>query len=253
MDRHEDIAPDWKDAAAYAPLLEADRSIFAWEWLRRDPGYRAAALERGGGDDMARPALWGLHAFESPHRTAPDARPVWRSDLHPHVLAASATESDRPADAFDLSRLSRFATLVTEAEGGEHLLLSDGLRTIRVDIVEGTVAAGPVELQYLLSGRASAKGPLLALRRLLALGEKGSFGRTLHPREPSARRWILALRVHDALAADASQREIAAALLSDAATEARWRVHAASVRSQVQRLVRVARALARGGYRAYLR
>jgi hypothetical protein len=27
---------DWRDAAAYAPLLEADRSLFAWEWLRRD-------------------------------------------------------------------------------------------------------------------------------------------------------------------------------------------------------------------------
>jgi hypothetical protein len=247
-----DPSADWRNAAAYAPLLGADRSIFAWEWLRRDPGYRAAAAQVGGGNSAA-PALWGLHAFELPHRTVPDARPVWRGDLHPHVLVATATKADKPPDAFDLSPLSRLVTLVREIEGGEHLLLSDGLRTLRIDIVEGRVAADPVELHYRLSGRNSAKGPLLALRRLLALCDKGSFSRTLHPREPSARRWILALRVHDALAAGAGQREIAAELLSDAASEARWRVHAASVRSQVQRLVRATSALGRGGYREFLR
>ena len=247
---------DWRDAEAYAPLLDADRPIFAWEWLRRDRSYRRAAdaaanglCERSGSD----PGRWGLQAFESPAKAAPDARPVWRGDLHPHVLVAAATKPARLAEAFDLSRFAQLATLVRAGDGAEHLLLSDGLRTIRIDIVEGSVEAGPVELHYRLSGRESAKGPLLALRRLLALCDQGRFGRSLHPREPGARRWILALRVHDALAAGAGQREIAAALLGAAASEARWRVQAASLRSQVQRLVRARRALASGGYRNFLR
>lgn len=245
---------DWKDAAAYAPLLRADRSIFAWEWLRRDPDYRKAAGRAGPGRrrNPADSGRWGLHGFEDPQKAAPEARPVWRADRHAHVLEATATAPATAKDAFDVSRHSGLVTLITDAEKGEHILLSDGLNTIRVDLIAGSIAEGPVELHYLLSGRASAKAPLLVLRRLLALEEGCGFSRTLHPREPRARRWILALRAHDALAAGAGQREIAAELLSDAAAAARWRVHAASVRSQVQRLVRGARRSARGGYRAFL-
>ncbi|MEA3017569.1 MAG: hypothetical protein QOI38_2291 [Sphingomonadales bacterium] len=245
---------DWKEAAAYAPLVGADRSIFAWEWLRRDPHYREAAA-RAGRDarhNLADSARWGLHGFEDPGKAALDARPVWSADWHAHVLEAAARAPAAATDAFDLSRHSGLATLVDGAGRGQHLLLSDGLNAIRLDLVAGSVAEGPVELHYLLSGSASAKARLLALRRLLALDDSGGFSRTLHPREPSARRWILALRAHDALAVGAGHREIAAELLSDAAAGARWRVKAASVRSQVQRLVRSARTFARGGYRSFL-
>ncbi len=245
---------DWKEAGAYAPLLDADRPIFAWEWLRRDPGYRVAAAngaEDGAGVAVA--ALWGLHRFEDPDRGAPGARPLWQARHHPFVLKAGAVPPASPSDAVEFGRFAALATLDAAEGNGEHWLLSDGLRAIRLDLVDGTATQGPVELHYLLAGRASANGPLLALRRLLALAETGRFSRTLHPREPKARRWILALRTHDALAAGASQREIAARLLGDAAAEARWRVDAASLRSQVQRLVRAARGFAGGGYRALLR
>lgn len=244
---------DWKEAGAYAPLLDADRPIFAWEWLRRDPDYRAAAASRaedGAGAPVA--ASWGLHRFEDPDSGAPDARPLWRAAYHPYVLKARAAPPASPSDAVEFGRFAAFATLEAAEGDGEHWLFSDGLRGIRLDLVDGTAARGPIELHYLLVGRASANGPLLALRRLLALAETGRFSRTLHPREPKARRWILALRTHDALAAGASQREIAARLLGDAAAQARWRVDAASLRSQVQRLVRAARGFAGGGYRAFL-
>jgi hypothetical protein len=243
---------DWKDGAAYAPLLGADRSIFAWEWLRRDPSYRAAA--RASKDPASNPAAgarWGLHGFEAPARAAPVARPVWRADVHPQVLKAEARKPASPEDSFDLSLFSDLATLIRDS-GEERLLLSDGLHCLRVDLVSGSWTEGPVELHYLLSGRASAKGPLLTLRRFLALDERGRFGTTLHPREPKASRWILELRAHDALAAGAGQREIAALLLSGSAAGSRWRIDAASVRSKVQRLVRSARARAKGGYRAFL-
>lgn len=254
MPPNADLEIEWRDAEAYAPLLDAERSIFAWEWLRRDPAYRAAVLTAVHGDgDEAVPAQWGLHAFEAADRAAPHARSMWRADSFPSVLAASAGGMPPPPEAFDLSCLSHLVTLVADADGSEHLLLSDGMRAVRLDIVAGSVTAGPVQLHYFLSGLASAKPPLLVLRRLLALCESGSFSRTLHPREPGARHWILALRVHDALAAGACQREIAAELLSDAAAELRWRVHAPSVRSEVQRLVRAGRRSARDGYRAFLR
>lgn len=248
---------NWREAAAYAPLLAADRSVFAWEWLRRDPGYRAAAdhaLEQGSGaafDGRFDAGKWGLHAFEPADIAAPAARPVWQSDVHAYVLEADALPTGDARNAFDLARVAGMSMIVVD-NGREHLLVSDGLRAIRLDLLSGSVRRGPVRLHYRLAGLASAEGPLLALRRLLALWRTGRFSAQLHPVEARAARFVLMLRVHDALASGATQREIAAGLLSAEAGEARWRVRAPTVRSRVQRLVRSARFMAAGGYRALL-
>ena len=252
-------AADWRDAAAYAPLLEADRSVFAWEWLRRDPAYRAAAeravAKAAGPRPPAAPleaARWGLHAFEPPNLGAPSARPVWCRKVYPFVLEAGAAEGGQVQDRLDLERLKRFVTLVEGDAGSEHLLLSDGRSTIRVDIVAGTVRERPSLLVYRLSGLTGLKEPLLVLRQLLALWRTGDFSPALHLREQRAARWILMLRAHDALVAGAGQREIAARLLGHAAAERRWRVEAPSLRSRAQRLAREARRMAAGAYLSML-
>lgn len=247
--------PDWRDARSYAVLLGADRPLFAWEWLRRDPSYREAAtegLERGRPAARARsPAAFGLVRFEAPGSAVPVARPFWRSDADPSVLAAARVQSGAPADLFDADRLARFATVVS-AGGSEHLLLCDGLRTLRLDGAAGAFTTGPACLRYAIAGIANAQRPLETLRRFLALCRMGRFASSLHRREARARRWILMLRAWDALVAGADQREIAAELFSRSASDRNWRTREPSVRSQVQRLVRSTRALARGGYRRLL-
>lgn len=253
---------DWKDAAAYAPLLEADRSLFAWEWLRRDPAYRKAATRSGalardssGSAIIAdeRAARWGLHAFERPEVACPDARPIWRREACPAVLSARAVDEGEPGDRFDLARLVNFTDLVRSESGMEHVLLSDRGRMLRLDILSGTVCDGPVLLRFELAGMRSALGPLRTLRQLLALWRSGRFSRALHPPEARARRWILLLRTHDALVAGADQREIAEQLLDRDAIEGRWRVRAPALRSRAQRLAREARRTAAGGYLLLLR
>ena len=247
---------DWRDAAAYAPLLEADRSLFAWEWLRRDSDYRAAAGRCGalGGsascEDHAA-AAFGVVAFECPNRAVPNARPLWRSDVHPHVLIVERLKAGNSGDEFDFHWVADLATIVA-GHGGDHLLLSDGLRTVRLDGPCGSFSRGPACLRYQLEGLASAEPPLLALRRFLALCRMGHFARSLHAPEARARRWILMLRARDALAAGAGQREIAKVLLSSSAAQPRWRSSEPSLRSQAQRLVRSARVMAGGGYLALL-
>jgi hypothetical protein len=251
----DDHAADWRDAAAYAPLLKADRSIFAWEWLRRNPSYRAAAEQALGRAshpprelNPLKPEQWGLHAFEPPHLSAPDVRPVWRTDVHPYVLPVHAERSFEQPDSFELARLGVTWTIVTGGGGHEHLLISDGLRAIRLDVLSGTLRQGPTRLHYLLAGFATAEKPLLTLRRLLPLWRSGRFLPGLQPAEARAKRFVLMLRGHDAVAAGADQREIAAVLLSRSAHEPRWRTTVPSVRSQAQRLVRGARYLVAGGY-----
>lgn len=249
--------PDWRDAAAYAPLLDADRSYFAWEWLRRDGAYRAAAgaaRSRCAGKHREEPAAarFGLVAFEDPRLAVPQARPLWRLDAHPQVLSVRRGVGTRPQDQFDIRELSPIATLLA-GKHGEHLLLSDGLRAVRLDGPRGAFSAGPSCLRYLIEGVEAAEPRLLTLRRFLALCRRGSFARTLHPIEPRARRWILTLRTWDALAVGADQRQIARELLSHSVSEPRWRSRESSVRSQAQRLVRSARLFASAGYRVLLR
>lgn len=254
----DEYVPDWRDAEAYEPLLSADRSLFAWEWLRRDRNYRAAAeralyaASRERSDPAETPERWGLHAFEPPEVAVPEARPIWCAEVHPFVLEVEAG-SPNGEDVFDLARFNTISTPVTTADGREHLLISDGLRTIRIDVLAGTIARGPADLRYRLAGLASAERPLLTLRRLLALWRTGGFCNSLHPHEARAKRWLLMLRAHDALAAGANQRAIAAELLRGAASRERWRVEAPSLRSQVQRLVKGARRMAAGGFWPLLR
>lgn len=245
---------DWEDAETYAPLLGADRSIFAWEWLRRDPGYRSAAeaarARASHGEADASP--WGLHRFEDPDLAAPVARPVWRASHHNLVVAARAAPAMSAAEAVDLMECAGLVLSMGGRGQGEAWLFSDGLRAVRLDLEAGTGTCGPVELHFRLFGRAALQGPLLTLRRLVALIETGRFSRTLHPFEAKARRWVLALRANDALVAGASQRDIASELLRAEVGGTRWRVEAASVRSQAQRLVRAVRGFTNGGWACFL-
>lgn len=252
--------PDWRDAAAYAELHRAERSAFAWEWLRRDPLYRAAAVvaERRAspGGAILRPdqraLAWGLHAFEDPGLAAWDAYPVWTAERYTGVLRAWSERSVRSADSFELGAISATTTLVIEAKS-EHLLVSDTLRTLRIDVVGSSLRDGPVLLHYDLHGLARVAAPLLALRQLIALAGRGVFSPALHRADRRARRHVLLLRTGDALRSGAAQRAIAAELLGTRAAEQRWRVETPSLRSQAQRLVRNARQLAGGAFWSYLR
>lgn len=143
-------------------------------------------------------------------------------------------------------------TCVDGRDGWRHLLISNGRHQIRLD-VEGSAEGKRALLRYDLAGRATAERPLMTLRRLIAFGRRGAFAPGLH--RPSARtaRWVLQLRAHDALAEGCDQRDIASELLSHSAALPRWRSRESSIRSQVQRLVREARAMADGGYRKLLR
>lgn len=161
----------------------------------------------------------------------------------------------RPADpeSIPLARLAPWLTSATGPEGREHAVLSDGWRRIRVDVEAGSLAgADAVLLHYHLVGLSSAHRQILPLRRLIDLCRHGRFARTLFPPDPRIARWLVVLRVHDALAAGASQREIGAVLFGAERTALDWGERSDSARSRVRRLVRDARLLARGGYRSLL-
>lgn len=191
----------------------------------------------------------GCAFAEDPRRPAPEARIVWDASLDPGTLRARAcpTAAQDP-DALDLDRLQPWLTLVAD-ENGEHIALSDGWRRVRIDIEDGSLAVGtPIVLHYAIQGIESAAPKLLPLARLVDIVRNGRFSRSLFPSDTRIDRHILALRVHDALVAGASQREIADVLYGEASPEL-----ADSLRSRVRRLVREARRMASGGYRSLLK
>ena len=199
----------------------------------------------------------GFIFAENPCRAAPDACLIWQAELDPGALrmAALPASSDH-ADRFDPDRFRRWFALVTDPAGREHAVLSDGFHHIRIDIEDGSLAAGcPVVLRYALQGvvGATAEMRLAPLRRLIGLYRTGRFLPALFPPDRRVERALTALRVHDALHAGASQRDIAAALFGTERIPADWRTASDSLRSRVRRLIGEARRMAGGGYRRLLR
>lgn len=251
MGRDEPFIPDWRDPAAYAPLLTADRTLLAWEWLRRDPCYRAVAHAVRDRTDFRPAAAWGLHRFEDPNLTVPAARPIWTREACDTVLLARATAVPPGLDFQFRSGGVRITTC--RSVGCEHLLLSDGERVIRLDLASGGYRDRAVQLQFVLPGPPLLAPQLLALRRFDAFVRRSAFSRLLHPAEPRGRRELLLLRTADALACGETQRAIAACLIDVDAAQAGWRDAHPELRLQAQRLVRDARARLAGGYRVLLK
>ncbi len=208
------------------------------------PGIPLAIHSNGGSTFAERPDL-----------EAPDARIIWHADIDPATLRVKVIPVDRPGpEHLDVARLAPWLSIVVDGEGREHAVLSDGWRHVRVDVEAGSLAGGGlVLLEYRLAGLESAILSASALRRFLQLAIHGRFGASRFPREPRMARWVSLLRVSDALRAGASQREIGRALFGDERVEQDWQGPSDSLRSRVRRLVRDARAMARGGYRVLLR
>ncbi len=191
---------------------------------------------------------------EDPSIAVPAARIVWRAEIDPETLLVDAPSVGADsADRVDAELLRKYLFLVQDPGGVGHGVLSDGVHRIRFDVMQGTLCSDEaVTLRCSIYGTHSAEPKLRPLARLLDLCRRGCFAPTLFPREPKSARWIALLRVHDALAAGASGRDIAAELYGAQHLAASAGAGADSLRSRVRRLVREARAMARGGYRTLL-
>lgn len=232
----------WRQTAAYSPLSRVERSLFAWEWLRRSTAYRRAwltAARRGLSAD-ADAARFGLVALEDPRRDARAARPIWRAAVDHHVVSAEVTNvAMLPADLFDIRDIQFDSRVSVDSDEIEHWRLGDERWSVRLDILTGTLLGGPSPLRYNITGLSSSLPRLDGVRQLVTLAAG-------HPRMAPLRaaqraRWITELRVADALRMGASHQEIARGLFPAALRDNAWRGQHEDFRTRVQRLVRTAR------------
>lgn len=166
------------------------------------------------------------------------AVPLWTGAMDPFVLDVCIEATGCPPD------LLRINHRMVRADGRCHLLLELPAGTIQLDLRvtgDGGASAGirpsidlarPVDRQF------------HSARRLAALlkGEPEPV-----PREPGLPRLVAALRVGDALAAGASQRDIGLGIFGD-----EWPGDGEHLKSRVRRMIPFSRALAAMGPRAIL-
>lgn len=262
-----DAASAWRDRARYDRLLGFDKATWAWECLRRSL-RREPAMRRDVTWTMLRAdpplcvlSLSGrmadrgcLMPFAVPDGPAALAGHVfWCADQYAPVLMVDADPAPSgDGDGFDLRALGHPAIVFRHGRG-EHLLIADGPRCIRIEVRSGTLLEGPVRLDYRLSDGGNVEARLLTLRRLTALCRLGRFPRTLFPPERRARRWAMALQAWDGREAGAKHRDICAAIHGDALVRRDWLGRSDYLRTHVKRLLRTADALVDGGWRLLLR
>ena len=186
-------------------------------------------------------------------RPAGAARIFWRSDVDPHVvlMEAEPAKADDPV-AVNFPAIAGDLFVQQRQDGGERVLLRhDGVH-LRVDLTAGTVLDGPIRPRVVLPGLWGIAPQLLTLKRLGMLARHGRLPLSLQPREKRASRWARMLQAHDGAAAGATHREIANTIFGADVVRAEWRGASDHLRLKVQRLLREARRLAGGGYRALL-
>lgn len=200
------------------------------------------------------PPNGGFTFAECPDLAAPEARIIWRADIDPGTLDVIATPTiGHDPEGIDPATLAPWLTIARDSQGVEHAVLSDGWHHIRLDLAAGTLAGtAPVVLGYHLRGIANTIAKILPLRRLLALCRHRRFAASLFPADRRIDRWLVLLRVHDALADGATQRDIAQALFGAERVAREWAGPSDSLRSRTRRLIRDATVMAQGGYRSLL-
>lgn len=179
-----------------------------------------------------------------------DAPVLWSAEVDAAVLQVVALPvMDQQTEPFDLIGSAVRATVV-RGENREHVLLGSGSGAIRLDVAGGSLLDGPVSLMHNLAGVVDLEpAALSALRRFLEFRRMGHLV-VVPPASQRLQRQVLALRVHDALVAGASIRDVGVMLFGLERVRDEWAGEA--LKSQCRRLIALARDMATGGYRKLL-
>lgn len=234
-----DRSPGGSGGGGWRALLKLTVPAICWEFLRRNPSYRAD-YEMAARGQSALDRRWGLSSPADPDLSSDTAHVLWRADVAPGLVVPMERASfGRPRP------LPRSARAFAASEEG---------RPVRF----------PSGLQVLLQGDAAPSGPLmvvmrydadfnLRVRAVDALRRASLTDAPPRSRLTSVQRQRLARSLYalDASLREQSYREIAAELFGE--VEADDDFGTSSIRDVTIRLVRRGRVLMGGGYLKLLR
>jgi hypothetical protein len=249
-------------------LTKLSRPGWAWEWLRRIGEYREHSSQVGlpqkqlfrGNDRVvivkpqrkSCPSKWGLHVIEDADQPYGKAAIFWRSELHPSILTVTARTAKSSQNLFtvDVSQLHATTTVLKAEDGREHVLFSDGINCIQIEVLDGTILQGPVHLALQLNNLEPMRNDkLIAIKRLTALAVHKRFPSLLFAPEPDAARWLLWLEVRERFALGNGPTQIAQDLYGpQCSTGNRRTAHSRWAISRVCRALKNANRMLSGGY-----
>lgn len=187
----------------------------------------------------------GCTFAEDPARSFVDAQPIWSAAVDPSVLAVTAIAAGEGAPALDLARLPHHC--VATDGGAEHVAITLPSQVLRLDILSGTLLAGPARLEVHLPVEAQISHRLEALDQLFRLMSLRDPRRRAPVPDNRLPRLVEALRVLDALHDGASLSAIASALLGDDRVAREWPGDGEHLKSSVRRRVALAKRLELAG------
>jgi hypothetical protein len=236
--------------AAYRYTLEIEPAGFAWEFLRRNPGYRrtfASGLDPAdhAADDAVRG--WGLRFPADPDRRADEEAVFWHPDDFRSVITLKPAPTDWEAAPTSLSDWPKDIVL-RDADDGLHVLVRHKNASHQMRVID------PLPLPHSLV----ALIPLDQSAPQRA-GAVACFWQAIRPKRPlkpnhrlgRRQRLIAILRALDGHLAGESYRAIAEAVLGARRVAAYpWKTSPA--RDSVIRLTRSGLSIMGGGYRDLL-
>ena len=260
------LAVDWTKDETYDYTARLVDRGWAWEWLRRNPDFRAAwngaRLQHGiAGYDGAttlivsesntpRLSQWGCLYCSAPQEDARVASVFWCPEVCSSVLKLHAFPMKAQVEAtpFFLRDIACPSVLLEMPDGPQHLLFHDGSRSLQL-VIEGEDVLRPVRL--LTDG---APGKALAgpqLRSLLCFNDLRLSGRLYDShfqKELPSQRLRLILRIVDGVLAGASHREIARIVFADEFSTESWYAPGRPLRDRVRRALYRGHRLMQKGY-----
>jgi len=234
---------------------------WAWEFLRRDPGYRcaynSALADTPVGDALADdPALrFGLLRFDDPDHDALVANVFWRMTACLEVLPIATAPMRKGTAAATLNLVNlqcRTTVCPLDAEHRQDVLFAQDGRFLQLAVFGETPLAEALLLTPALPAPGYADSRLLSVRRLTDLVKHGWMRPSLYPRQQRAQRLMRVVQALDGWQAEVSHRDIGIALYGDARVERDWMHPGDNLRDQVRRAIRYGRDLMADGYKRFL-
>ncbi|HEY5238565.1 MAG TPA: DUF2285 domain-containing protein [Rhizomicrobium sp.] len=264
------VVPDWTNGDLYACTEKFSRRQWAWEFLRRNPAFRAAwnaAQSDYGiaGYDGSTPmivsqhdtpclAAWGCLYCSSPDQDASNATVFWNPDVCVHVLKLHGFPLSAKLEAtpFLLRDIACPSTLLEMPSPPQHLLFLAGGRSLQLAI-EGSDVMKPVRLMINSAPhKALASAQFRSLQCFNDLRLSGRLYDSHFQRDPISSRMRQVLRMLDGALSGATQQQIAEKLLGENYTSEHWHAPGRPVRDHVRRALRRGYAMMNGGYRKLL-
>lgn len=265
------------DITSYRRLPNA---AWAWEFLRRNPAYRADYLAmsdafpkrevlRSGSvlytmtTSQASAENWGLLSFANPDMTAIDADVFWSPDLLAGALRVKLTRPDKnvlaqsePHDTMILSALQTRRVMLHTIDGARHILLNGRRFWIHLYSLKRAPLDDYAVIDVRFDGAKHMGRRIDTATQLLSLHRSAGGKLSLIGRRKNAAPLINALTAYDVWNGfereEGSLRDIAVALFGHDRVDNDWTGQSRYLKDYARRARNKGKDLVHGGYKSLL-